>query len=115
MIAGSHNFYIDQGAHFERLIEVNNPDGTPFNFTDYTAAMQIRLEVESETYVVNLTNANGGIVLGGNQGTLTIIMPAATTRTITRDGVYDIEITDNTGKSYRLLKGKIRLSEEVTR
>lgn len=115
MLAGNHNFTIDQGAHFESLITVRNEDDSLFDFTDYTARMQIRLEVDSDDYVVELTTENGGIVLGGDDGTLRVVMDAESTDLINREGVYDIEIIDNTDKVYRLLKGKIRLNLEVTR
>lgn len=115
MLAGNHNFTIDQGAHFESLITVRNEDDSLFDFTDYQARMQIRLEVDSEDYIAELTTENGGIVLGGEDGTLRIVMDAETTDIINREGVYDIEIIDNTDKVYRLLKGKIRLNLEVTR
>lgn len=115
MLAGNHNFTIDQGAHFESLITVRNEDDSLFDFTDYTARMQIRLEVDSDDYVVELTTENGGIVLGGDEGTLRVVMDAESTDLINREGVYDIEIIDNTDKVYRLLKGKIRLNLEVTR
>lgn len=115
MLAGNHNFTIDQGAHFESLITVRNEDDSLFDFTDYTARMQIRLEVDSDDYIVELTTENGGIVLGGDEGTLRVVMDAEATDLINREGVYDIEIIDNTDKVYRLLKGKIRLNLEVTR
>jgi hypothetical protein len=115
VLAGNHNFTIDQGAHFESLITVRNEDDSLFNFTDYHARMQIRLEVDSEDFIAELTTENGGIVLGGDDGTLRVVMDAEITDMINREGVYDIEIIDNTDKVYRLLKGKIRLNLEVTR
>lgn len=115
MLAGNHNFTIDQGAHFESLVTVRNDDDSLFDFTEYTARMQIRLEVDSDDYIVELTTENGGIVLGDDEGTLRVIMDSESTNLINREGVYDIEIVDNTNKVHRLLKGKIRLNLEVTR
>lgn len=115
MLAGNHNFTIDQGAHFESLVTVRNEDDSLFDFTDYVARMQIRLEVDSDDYVVQLTTENGGIVLGGTEGTIHLLLNSAATELIRREGVYDLEIISNDNKVYRLLQGKIRLNLEVTR
>lgn len=115
MIAGVYNINIDQGATFERLITVKNPDESLYNFTGYTARMHIREELDSDDFQVALTTENGGISLGGAAGTITLYLSAATTSTLDDEGVYDLEIIAPSGKIYRLLKGRVKVDMEVTR
>lgn len=115
MLAGNYNFTIDQGAHFERVVSIFNSEGDPFDLTGYTARMQIRDEIDSSTVVMELTTQNGRITLGGELGTITLVLLAANTANIDSDGVYDIEIIDDQARVFRVLKGKIRLEPEVTR
>lgn len=116
MIAGVYNLNIDQGATFERLITVKDSDGELMNLTGYTARMHIRSEIEEDDEVAVLTTENGYITLGGAQGTIELELPANITALLTRDCVYDLELIDGaTSKVYRLLKGVVRISDEVTR
>ena len=115
MLAGNYNFTIDQGAHFERIVTITNADGTVYDLTGYTARMQIRTELDAEDVVIELTTENGRIALGDEEGTITLTILAADTADITSDGVYDIEIIDDSDRVFRVLKGKIRLEPEVTR
>lgn len=115
MLAGQYNLVIDQGAHFERLMTVRNPDGSLFDFTDFTARMHIRTELDSEDIMCELTTENGRIILGGAAGTVKLIIEAEVTEEFDDEGVYDLEIIDDYGRVYRLLKGKVKVELEVTR
>jgi hypothetical protein len=116
VIAGVYNINIDQGASFERLITVRDSDQVLFNFTNFTARMQIRRDIEDSTPIAELTTENGFITLGGTSGTITLYLPPVVTKDLsTRDCVYDLEIIDPAGRVYRLLKGQIRVDAEVTR
>jgi hypothetical protein len=116
VIAGVYNINIDQGASFERLITVRDANEDLFNFDNYTARMQIRRDVEDTATIAELTTENGYITLGGAQGTIVLYLPPNVTANLsTRDCVYDLEIIDNFGRVYRLLKGQIRVDAEVTR
>lgn len=116
MIAGVYNINIDQGATFERLLTVRNSDDSLVNLVNYSARMHIRLEMDDDDFIALLTTENGRIVLGGALGTIFLTLPPEVTSVLRRDCVYDLEIIDGaTQKVYRLLKGVIRVSSEVTR
>lgn len=115
MIAGIYNINLDQGATFSRSIVVKNPDGTLYDFTNHTARMQIRSEVDATDVMIELTTENGRIALGGTNGTITLTIDADDTALLQYDGVYDLEIVNNSGAVNRLLKGAVRLDYEVTR
>lgn len=115
MLAGQYNLVIDQGAHFERSMTVKNPDGTIFDLTDFTARMHIRTEIDADDVMCELTTENGRIVLGGDEGTIRLIIPASLTQDFDDEGVYDLELIDSEDRVYRLLKGKVKVELEVTR
>lgn len=115
MIAGVYNINLDQGATFRRSIVVKNPDESLFDFTNHTARMQIRPEIDSDDVMIELTTENGRIALGGTNGTIQLTIDADDTEAIQYDGVYDLEIINNSGSVFRLLKGIVRLDYEVTR
>ena len=49
-------------------------------------------------------------------GTIYLTLPPEVTSTLRRDCVYDIELLEpSSEKVYRLLKGMVRVSDEVTR
>lgn len=115
MIAGVYNFTIYQGATFSREITVKDAAGDLYDFTNHTARMQIRSEIDSSTTMIELTTENGRIELGDDAGTITLTIGASDTANLTTDGVYDIEIINDSGRVDRLLKGAVTLDLEVTR
>ena len=124
MAAGKYNFIIQQGSTFKRLIQYTDSNGEPIDLTDYSARMQIRPSVDSETVYVNLTDtidADGsGILITPKSGTLEITLSAASSSKLSFNGdaVYDLEIYSGSGNSVyvaRILEGRVKLSKEVTR
>jgi hypothetical protein len=115
VIAGVYNINMDQGATFERLITVKNADGSLYDFDGYVARMHIRDEYETDTFLASLTTENGGIILGGQEGTIHLYATPEITATLRGDCVYDLEIITDSGKVHRLIQGKVRVSREVTR
>lgn len=123
MIAGIYNLFIEQGATFTRLIEIEYPDPTdvtvmlPYDLSGFSASMQIRRTIESSTPQILLTSNNGRIEMqpNGTNNALRIYLTPEETSTLTSDGVYDIEIEDGSGDIQRILRGSVTLSLEVTR
>ncbi len=115
MLAGSHNFTIDQGAFWQRSLKLFNPDESLYNLTGHTARMHLRREIKAPNPVVSLTTENGRITLGGTTGVITLTLEASDTALITHDCVYDLEIINQIGKPFRVIQGNIKLNPEVTR
>jgi len=91
-------------------------NGKPVDLTGYTARMQVRAKVTDTATVLDLTTANGGIVLGGTAGTIRILATAAQTAALTiASGFYDLELIDGTSAVRRLMEGAVTLSKEITR
>lgn len=90
---------------------------TPVDLTGYTARMQVRSRADSVDVLFALTTENGGIVLGGTAGDITLAMSATATAALDfRKGVYDLEVVLPDGVTVRrLMQGSVHLSDEVTR
>ena len=84
--------------------------------TGWTARMQIRPEVGSETVIAELTTENGGITIDPPEGKINLYLSDVETSAFSfESAVYDIELVDQSGNVYRDIEGKIKLSPEVTR
>lgn len=116
MRAGQHTLTIDQGTDWSETFTLRSKaTGVPLDLTGYTARMQMRREYTSPTTMIELTTGNGRIVLGGEDGTVTLRLNATETASITRSGVWDVELVSAGGMVYRPLRGDVVLRPEVTR
>jgi hypothetical protein len=89
---------------------------TPVDLTGYTARMQVRASAAATAVLLDLTTENGGITLGGTDGTITCTSSATQTAALTfGTGVYDLELVDGSGVVTRLAEGSVCVSREVTR
>jgi hypothetical protein len=114
MVAGKYNMLCQQGSTFTKVITYKN-NGTAVNLTTYTARMQVRERHSSTATIVDLTTSNGGIVLGGSAGTITINISATATAAIyNKSYVYDLELVSGATVT-RILEGKFIVTPEVTR
>ncbi len=87
----------------------------PVQLTGYTARMQIRAKLDSDTVLHSLTTENGGILLDNVAKTITMYIPDETTQTFTfKAAVYDLELISG-GEVTALASGSITLVREVTR
>jgi hypothetical protein len=78
--------------------------------------MQIRREVDASSTLLELSTANGRIVLYPSLGSIELKLTPAETAALTRSGYYDLEIVRTaTGEVNKVLRGEFRLEREVTR
>jgi len=123
MIAGIYNLFIEQGATFTRLIEIEYPDPDdvtimlPYDLSGHSASMQIRRTIDSSTAQITLTDSNGRIEMQPNDSdnAMRLNLTPDETASLTSDGVYDIEIEDASGNVQRILRGTVTISLQVTR
>ncbi len=117
-LAGKHDFTIEEGSAWERVVTWNNAAGSPVDLTGYTARMMARLERLDTSTVMSLTSPAGGIALGGAAGTITLSQTAVQTALLSFDRAeYDLEVLPAGAEAdaIRLLEGFLFLSREVTR
>lgn len=101
--AARHDFTIEQGATWRRVIEYQNPDGTPYPLAGWTARMQIRERVGAADPLATLTPT-----VDGAAGTITIVLSAAATADLPSGTArYDLELVAPSGDVTRLLQGSV--------
>ncbi|MCK5307036.1 MAG: hypothetical protein KAJ73_00355 [Zetaproteobacteria bacterium] len=118
MPAANKPLIIEQGATYRKQFTWKGPapDKIPHDLTDYVARMHVRKNVKSNDILLDLTNVNGGIILGGDAGTIVLYISATGTKTLDWErAVYDLELEDTSGEVYRLLKGEVTVDLQVTR
>jgi hypothetical protein len=128
MLAGAYNMVCEQGTTFVRDLALEYPDPgdptgetfLPFDLTGYTARMQVRRTLESATTMLNLTTVatNGSQIImqpSGESNAMRIYVSDEATALITTDGVYDLEIENESGEVSRVIEGDFVLVPEVTR
>lgn len=117
MLAGKYNMVCDQGSTFERSIELQDSDGTPYNLAGFSARMQVRREIDSTgSPLIELSTTNGRITISALTGIIDIALTPEETASLTRSGYYDLEIyKSSTGEVFKVLRGEFRLEKEVTR
>lgn len=81
-------------------------DGPVRDLTDYTAQLEIRAEKGDPTVLLSLTDANGGIIIDGPAGELTLYISADDVDDQTwTQGIYDLTITADAGDTDALFWG----------
>lgn len=116
--AGLYNIVADQGSTLARTILYRDSAKKPILFSGYTACMQVRPTVDSETVILELTTENGGITLGATNGNINIYVSDEVMQTIAEDMyVYDLELLapSRTLYIYKILYGNFVVRSEVTR
>ena len=119
MAADTYDLTIDQGADWFWTVtwKVGSTakSSMPKNTTGFTARMQVRAKYDSPTAVLNLTSANGGIIVSSN-GIFSVHATAVQTAAIAPGKyVYDIEVVAPSGVVTKLARGTVRVVAEVTR
>lgn len=110
------NLQINQGATFRHRFTWKDGRGRAINLTGYTARLQARETIDSTVAAITLTTENGGIVLGGATGTISLYISDEDTSLITAKKLaYDIELEAPNGDVTRPVGGSINVSFEVTR
>jgi len=116
MAAGTYDLICEQGATFQRTLVWQDETETPINLTGYSARMQVRPSIKSTEVVIELTTANGRIVLYPALGKIELLLTAVQTAALTaKQCVYDLELVSASGHVTRLLQGAFTITPEVTR
>lgn len=88
----------------------------PIDLTGFTARMQLREKIDSDTVIKELTTENNGITLNNTLKYIQINISAVDTATFTfSSAVYSLELVSPLGVVYPLANGTLTLVKEVTR
>ena len=113
MPAAKLNLTIEQGTTFTKRLTWRDKNKRPVSLTGYTSRMQVRPTVTSAEVILELSTANNRITLATG-GIIQIQLTPEETSAM-KAGVYDLELTDTSGRVTRLIEGKVSVSPEVTR
>ena len=87
---------------------------TPVDLSGFTAKMQVRKKPGSPI-IIELSTANGRIILGGALGTIDLLISATDTENLIPGMyAYDIELTSDTGFVIRFSEGLFEVEDEIT-
>ncbi len=101
---------IIQGDDFAGVVTVRNEDGTNADITGYSAKAQIRRGVADDDPVVAVD-----ITTVVASPSVNLAIPHATTATMSGDYVWDLQLTTPTGAIITVIRGKAKVTMEVTR
>ena len=109
------NFKVIQGDTFTIVVSYKNPDGTSINLGDFTAKMDIRDKPNGKVLCASATEANGGIVINDNAGTITVsFTPAQTKKFSLPNSAHQLKIINLvTGSETTLVHGYLSVSAAV--
>lgn len=114
-MAAKHKIKIEQGTTFTYPI-IWKPGGVVADLTGFSARMEIRRSIDSNVVLARLDTDNGGIIIDGLLGKITLYLSDAQTSLLKFDSaVYDLELVAPGGEVTRLIEGSVSLSREVTR
>lgn len=104
----TYDICVDQGADLSIPITV-----TGLTLTGATAEMDIREYTSSPSAILELSTANGKIIVSGQ--TITINISDTETVLFNKQYVYDLFVTTSDTKRHKILVGKIITNLSVTR
>lgn len=109
------NFKVIQGDTFTITVSYKNPDGTSINLGDFTAKMDVRDKPNGKVLCASATEANGGITINDNAGTITVkFTPAQTRKFSLPTSSHQLKIIDeSTGNQTTLVYGHLSVSAAV--
>jgi hypothetical protein len=105
------NLYVEAGATFDRSLVYRNPDKTLFDFTGYTAKLQVRETISSANAAITVIPE-----IDVEAATLTWRFSATQTSALTKSTyIYAMELYAPDETVIRLLEGQITVSPEVVK
>ena len=117
MAAGRFDLIIEQGVDFAYTVRWSDGQsaespGLPVNLSGSTVRAQIRYTYGAPYPPALELDAD---ISDAANGEITLRATALETATLTKDGVWDLEIYDPSNKVTRLLSGRVQVSPEVTK
>jgi hypothetical protein len=113
-MAAYQDLYLDKGTDFTEVITLSDDYGNPYNLNYFTISSKARMSYITSNvaiqFVSTVTDASNGVItLTANSSVTANIIPNNVGKL-----VYDVLVTDNTGKKTRVLEGQIYVSPNVT-
>jgi|TARA_B100000131_G_scaffold99992_2_gene97095 hypothetical protein len=111
-MAAHYDLNITQGNSFHIRLAVVSPTGTPFDLTNWNLRGFAKLKYSESNILIDLQPTKAS---PQTQGLVDISIPASFTKTLPiTEGVFDIEMYDDSGFVDKPIKGYVRIYPEVT-
>lgn len=111
-MASYTELFIDSGSNFDlNLYVIDDSTNSKADLSGYGVVSRIRKSYAANTYA-SFTST----IINGTEGIINISMNAQSTAAM-KSGryVFDVEVTDTTGRVTRILEGIVTVTPEVTR
>ena len=109
----------NQSFFLDLVVQQADSEGTlaPIDTTGYSASMFIRDTAQSTATLMEITSAKGWITFGGTDGGVNILVPYAdiVSGVVFSTGVYDLLVTDTSGRVFAVIQGTITVVKGVTK
>lgn len=86
---------------------------SPIDITGYDAIFQAR--TYDGKLILELSTTNGGILLDGPNGKMTVFAAASLTQTVRAAGQYELELTSTKGEVFRVMSGGLSIIKEIVK
>jgi len=111
-MANSYNISLDQGSSLVLSLTATDPYGNYLNFSGYSARGKVKLGYGETGYILDLrpqvdSSYISGLINISIPGSGTVGLP------VTR-AVYDIEVYNSGGYTFKVLQGYVDINPEVT-
>lgn len=121
-MAAQYNIIIDQKATYSDTITYNDSNGDPVDLTGYEARLMLKEshDVADGDAVVDIdsdaggTGNTSGIALNSSGEISIVISDTETTALVPGSYVWDLKLTEPSGRSTRLVEGKATVTPGVT-
>ena len=111
-MAAHYDLNITKGNSFNVRLVAVNPSGTAFDLTNWSLRGYAKLKYSDTSLMIDLAPTKGSPY---TDGFVDISLPATLTKDLpVTEGVFDIEMYDNSGYVDKIIKGYIRVFPEAT-
>lgn len=110
-MAAVKNLYVDQGSDFNAQITIYDDNNAPWDLTGYTGAAKIR----KSYYSTNSVNFTVSFSPARTSGTVILELTSAQTSSLENGRyLYDVVLTNSSGKKTRVIEGIVTINPGVT-
>lgn len=111
MTAGTYNITLEEGANYDLMLTWKDDADDPIDLTNFSGRMKIKDRIGGS----DIFDCSSYLTLGGVAGTISINIPHSALHDLGfKSGVYDLEVENEYGKVYKVLRGKAKIIQEVT-
>ena len=111
-MASHYDLNITKGNSFNVRLVAVDPSGAAFDLTDWNLRGYAKLRYSTQDVLIDLSPARGTPY---TEGFIDISLPPTFTKDLpVTEGVFDIEMYDDSGYVDKLIKGYVRIFPEIT-